>query len=143
MTSFTPVSSLIGGVLIGLSATLLLVLNGRVAGICGILSAALKPRAGDFAWRALFLLGLVVGGGLLAVLRPDAITSIPGQPMAVVVVAGLLVGFGTSLGNGCTSGHGVCGISRWSQRSIVATAVFMATGAATVFVMRHVIGSGS
>jgi uncharacterized membrane protein YedE/YeeE len=139
--SFTPVSSTIGGVLIGLSATALLMLNGRLSAISGILSGVVVPKRGEFLWRLVFLLGLVVGGAIIVAVHPTSIA--PGASMAVAIAAGLLVGFGTRLGSGCTSGHGVCGISRLSTRSIVATMIFMATGALTVFVARHVLGGAA
>ncbi|MCP3101139.1 YeeE/YedE family protein [Myxococcus sp. K15C18031901] len=131
---------LLGGVLIGVAASLLLLFNGRVAGISGILGGLLAPAPGEAGWRGAFLLGLAGGGVLLALVRPHAFGApvVPG--LGVAVVAGLLVGFGTRLGNGCTSGHGVCGLARGAGRSLVATLVFMATGALTVFVARHVVG---
>lgn len=135
--------ALAGGVVIGVAAAGLLVLNGRIAGVSGILGGLLPPRRLDAAWRALFVAGLVVGGLCLHVLTPDPFHGLAGTPPAVLVAAGLLVGFGASLGHGCTSGHGVCGVSRLSPRSIVATITFMAAGAATVFVVRHILGSGS
>ena len=140
-TPFTPLEGLLGGALIGLASALLLLTDGRVAGISGILSRALVPERGDFAWRAAFLLGLPLGA--LAVIRATgdahgfAIT--PHWP--VLAAGGLLVGFGSALGSGCTSGHGVCGIARGSRRSIAATCTFMATGVATVLVVRHVLGA--
>ncbi len=143
MTSFTPLTSAIGGALIGVSATMMLMLNGRVAGIVSIFGGVVHPTKGDFLWRLLFVAGLVIGGAMLVALRPSAVTAIPGTSMLVTIVAGLLVGFGSRLGAGCTSGHGVCGISRWSKRSIAATTIFMATAAATVFVVRHVLGGAS
>jgi uncharacterized membrane protein YedE/YeeE len=138
--AFTPVSSLLGGALIGLSASFMLVLNGRVAGISGILGGALKPAPGDVAWRMWFLGGLLLGAITLAVARPEAVAgAATGVPVPLVVVAGLLVGVGTQLGSGCTSGHGVCGISRGSPRSLVATLTFMVTGAVAAFVVQHVL----
>lgn len=138
-SSFLP--ALLGGALIGLSASLLLVANGRVAGISGVVGSLLAPVRGDIAWRVLFLVGLLTGGLALALLRPSSFpppSSLTSGGVALLVVAGLLVGFGTRLGNGCTSGHGVCGISRGATRSIAATLTFMATGALTVFLARHV-----
>ncbi|MFY0567931.1 YeeE/YedE family protein [Archangium lansingense] len=132
---------LLGGALIGMSASLLLLANGRVAGISGVVGALLAPVRGDIAWRVLFFGGLLSGGLLLARLRPESFAapaSLSAGGVVPLVVAGLLVGFGSRLGNGCTSGHGVCGISRGSVRSIVATLTFMATGALTVFLVRHV-----
>ena len=139
--SFTPVSSLIGGLLIGLSAAALLLGQGRIAGITGIVDGALRPRAGELGWRLSFLAGLVGAGLVLVRLWPRAFpTSLSASPW-LLVVAGLLVGFGTRLGNGCTSGHGVCGIGRTSKRSLVATMSFMAAGMATVFVLHHLVGA--
>ncbi|WP_257455662.1 YeeE/YedE family protein [Archangium lipolyticum] len=132
---------LLGGALIGLSASLLLLANGRVAGISGVVGSLLAPVRGDIAWRVLFFGGLVTGGLLLAWLRPASFAapvSLSAGGVALLVAAGLLVGFGSRLGNGCTSGHGVCGISRGSARSIAATLTFMATGILTVFLARHV-----
>ncbi|AEI61979.1 YeeE/YedE family protein [Corallococcus macrosporus] len=133
---------LLGGALIGLSASLLLLANGRVAGISGVVGSLLAPVRGDIAWRVLFFAGLLAGGLLLSWLRPSAFP-VPSSPSAggvwLLVGAGLLVGVGSRLGNGCTSGHGVCGISRGSARSIAATLTFMATGVLTVFVVRHVL----
>lgn len=133
---------LLGGALIGLSASLLLLANGRVAGISGVVGSLLAPVRGDIAWRGLFFAGLFTGGLLLAWLRPGAFAApaaLNTGGVALLVVAGLLVGFGSRLGNGCTSGHGVCGISRGSARSLAATLTFMATGVLTVFLARHVL----
>lgn len=129
--------ALAGGVLIGLSATLLLWLNGRVAGVSGILGGALFPKAGDLAWRAMFLAGLIAAAGLYMAFVPGAPLPRADFPRAGLLVAGLLVGFGTSMGNGCTSGHGVCGLGRLSLRSLVAVVTFMATAIATTFLVRH------
>ena len=139
MANFTPVSAAIGGALIGLAATLLMLFNGRVAGISGILAACLDLRGRDRSWSAAFILGLVLAP-LTAALVGFPMPS-PQMPdsWAVVTVAGLLVGFGTRLGGGCTSGHGVCGISRLSVRSIAATVIFMAAAALTVAIVRHAI----
>jgi hypothetical protein len=137
---FTPFASLIGGALIGLSASLLLLGHGRIAGISGVLGGALGARDGDLVWRLLFLGGLLGGGLAIALVKPAAFPTTLEVPAPVLVVAGLCVGFGTQLGTGCTSGHGVCGLGRLSKRSLVATLIFMATGAATVFVSRHLIG---
>ncbi len=132
------VYALAGGVMIGLAAAWLLLVNGRIAGISGILGGALKPKANDFGWRLAFLIGLLAGGGLIFVMpqRFD-MKELPSLPF--VAIAGLLVGFGTRLGSGCTSGHGVCGIGRGSPRSIAATMTFMLTGGLTVFVVRHLL----
>jgi uncharacterized membrane protein YedE/YeeE len=129
--------ALAGGVLIGLSATLLLWLNGRVAGVSGILNGVVFPKPGDVSWRAMFLLGLVGAAGLYMALVPGAPLPRADFPRAGLLVAGVLVGFGTRMGNGCTSGHGVCGIGRLSIRSLAAVLVFMATAVATTFVARH------
>jgi uncharacterized membrane protein YedE/YeeE len=140
--SFTPLASLAGGALIGVSASLMLLLDGRVAGISGILGGAVRPGRGDTGWRVAFLAGLVAGAIALALLHPAAITaSDTGVALPIVVGAGLLVGVGTQLGSGCTSGHGVCGISRLSVRSMVATLTFMVTGAVAAFVVQHVVRS--
>lgn len=135
---FTPWASLAGGVLIGLAAALLVLFNGRIAGISGILGGLLRPRAGDVGWRAAFVLGLVAAPvlwRLFAELPPLRLEA----GYVLLAAAGLLVGVGTRCGSGCTSGHGVCGLSRLSPRSLVATLTFMATGFATVYVMRHLV----
>lgn len=139
MTNFTPFTSLLGGVLIGASASLLLLFTGRTAGISGIVGGLVRPKSGDTAWRALFVLGLLVGGGLLLAFRPSSFGSAP-VPLPFVILAGLLVGFGTRLGSGCTSGHGVCGVSRFARRSLAATGTFMITGAVATFVVRQLFG---
>lgn len=137
---FTPWASLAGGVLIGLAAALFVLMNGRIAGISGVLGGLLNPRAGDIAWRLAFVAGILVAPTVyaLATTLPES-TIDAGYP--ALVAAGLLVGVGTRYGSGCTSGHGVCGLSRLSPRSRVATASFMAAGFATVFVIRHLIGA--
>ncbi|TVR64544.1 MAG: YeeE/YedE family protein [Candidatus Competibacteraceae bacterium] len=138
-TAFTPWSALAGGVLIGLAAALLVLLNGRIAGISGIVGGLLTPKPGDIGWRLAFVAGLVLAPVLwLAVAALPPIQIEAGYPL--LIVAGLVVGFSTRYGTGCTSGHGVCGISRLSPRSIVATLAFMTAGFITVFVMRHLIG---
>ena len=140
MTEFTPLSALIGGALIGLSAMLLMLFTGRIAGISGIFGGLLAAGAHDRGWRLAFLAGLIAAPFLGALAHyPPAAPLMPGS-WIVVAAAGLLVGFGARMGGGCTSGHGVCGIARLSPRSLVATAVFMACGLATVFVSRHVLG---
>ena len=140
MSNFTPVSAAIGGALIGLSAVLLMRLNGRVAGITGILGGLFEPDGKDRAWRVTFILGLIAAP-LSAALLGSAVPApqMPGN-LGIVAVAGLLVGFGTRLGNGCTSGHGVCGIARLSPRSLVATGTFMLAAIVVVALTRHVIG---
>lgn len=131
--------SLFGGILIGLSASLLLAMNGNIAGISGIVAGFLQRPWGAGAWRSWFLGGFLVMGLLLATFAAPGFGESP-VPDVLVVLAGLLVGFGTRLGGGCTSGHGVCGVSRLSARSVVATAVFVAAGMLTVYVIRHVLG---
>lgn len=130
---------LFGGILIGLSATLLLALNGRIAGISGMVNGAITFAAAE-VWRWLFLIG-IIGGGLVYEygLAPQPTPTYPFAPITMIV-AGLLVGFGTRMGNGCTSGHGVCGLGRLSVRSLVAVITFMATGIATVFITQHLLG---
>jgi uncharacterized protein len=139
-TQFTPGLGFLGGALIGAAAALLWLLNGRIAGISGILARALAPVPRDFAWRIAFLSGLPLGATLVTLAAGDLHGFAITPRMPLLVAAGLLVGFGTALGNGCTSGHGVCGISRGSRRSIAATGVFIATGMLTVFVLRHGLG---
>lgn len=135
MQDFTPGSALAGGALIGLAASLLLVANGRVAGISGIVFGLVVRRPGDVSWRALFLAGLLVAGLVAAWVGPGQISESP-RGLVTLGVAGILVGVGTRLGEGCTSGHGVCGVSRLSARSFVATATFVLAGAITVLVAR-------
>ena len=140
MTEFTPVSALTGGLLIGGSAAIFLVFTGRIAGISGILGGLLQPAGSDLGWRFAFLAGLVLAP-LIYMLAGGAPPRVEiNSSMATLVLAGLLVGVGTRLGAGCTSGHGVCGIGRGSPRSIAATAIFMATAVLTVFVTRHLMG---
>jgi uncharacterized membrane protein YedE/YeeE len=137
--AFTPWSALAGGVLVGIAAAMLALLNGRIAGISGVVGGLLRPAKGDVAWRAAFVLGLIAAPAVYmlaaALPRPEIDASWGG-----LVVAGVLVGVGTRYGSGCTSGHGVCGLSRGSLRSLVATMVFMACGGLTVFVVRHLLG---
>jgi uncharacterized membrane protein YedE/YeeE len=140
MNDFTPVSALVGGALIGLAASLLLLTHGKVAGISGIYGGILRRGTSDHSFRLAFVAGLLVAGLAVRLLFPGAFHTTSSATLPVALVAGLLVGFGTQLGNGCTSGHGVCGISRLSVRSLVATVTFMAAGIGTVFVVRHVIG---
>ena len=137
-THFTPWAALAGGVLLGLASALLVLLNGRILGISGIVGGLLRPRAGDMGWRLAFVLGMLVAPGLYWLVVG------PTQPRidanwGMVVIAGLLVGVGTRYGSGCTSGHGVCGLSRMSPRSLVATLAFMGAGFVTVFLIRHAL----
>jgi uncharacterized membrane protein YedE/YeeE len=133
---FTPGLSLIGGVLIGIASALFALGNGRIAGISGILGGLLRPTQGDVYWRIAFLLGLVAAPALAYLFMPHAEPTIDADT-GTLLAAGLLVGIGTRYGGGCTSGHGVCGLSRLSPRSLVATLAFMGAGVASVFVMRH------
>jgi uncharacterized membrane protein YedE/YeeE len=139
VTEFTPGSGAVGGAMIGLAAGMLLLGNGRVAGISGIVGRVLRPGPGEQrGWRAAFLLGLPLGAMLVSLaMGPLAVESATSP--VLLVIAGLLVGFGTRLGNGCTSGHGVCGVARGSRRSIAATVTFMSVAALVVFFMRHVV----
>ena len=145
MEHFTPLSALIGGLLIGLSATLLWVVNGRTAGISNVAGGIYPVRDGDVLWRVLFLVGLPVGGWIGYAIGPSILAEVPATLPSIelstlwLVVAGLMVGVGTRVGRGCTSGHGVCGLSRFSIRSVVAVGTFMATAMITVFVVRHVL----
>jgi uncharacterized membrane protein YedE/YeeE len=140
MTDFTPVSATIGGALIGLSAVLLMLLTGRIAGISGIISGAAFGGGGEKLWRIFFGIGLVGAPGLYFLLARPAISVDINVGPTSVILGGLLVGFGTRLGSGCTSGHGVCGLSRLSPRSMLAVVVFMLSGMFTVAVVRHLIG---
>jgi len=150
MTHFTPIPALAGGMLIGASASLLWIVNRRVAGISGIVAGLLprgssrsdrRERSPEISWRALFVVGLLSGGLLVELLHPSSFGPTP-VPASLAIVAGLLVGFGTRLGGGCTSGHGVCGLSHLSVRSLWATLTFMATGVVAAIVVQHVLGGG-
>jgi uncharacterized protein len=140
MANFTPISAAIGGALIGLSAVLLMLLNGRIAGVTGVFAGLIDPTGTDRAWRATFIAGLIVAP--LSAALVGFTLPMPQMPTSLIVVAagGLLVGFGTRLSNGCTSGHGVCGIARLSPRSITATAIFMAAAIVVVALTLHVFG---
>lgn len=140
-THFTPWASLSGGLLLGVAAALFILLNGRVLGISGILGGLLPPKSGDTFWRIAFLLGMATAPVVYALLAPADMIQIPriDAGLATIVVAGLLVGLGTRYGSGCTSGHGVCGLSRLSPRSLVATLSFMAAGFIVVALVRHVL----
>lgn len=138
MTEFTPLTAALGGGLIGLAAVWLMAANGRIAGISGIAGGLIGPDVSDRAWRAAFIAGLVMAPLIYAVAGPPIEIQIDAGA-GLLIAAGLLVGVGTQLGSGCTSGHGVCGISRLSARGIAATGIFMAAGAVTVFILRHLI----
>jgi uncharacterized protein len=141
MTSFAPVSGLVGGALIGLAAIVLMLTIGRIAGVCGIaLNAMTASDAAGRSWRLAFILGLPLGALLVTAvgLKDWSGLSFPAT-LPMTVIAGFIVGFGSIVGSGCTSGHGICGLARFSMRSVVATATFMATGVATVFIIRHVV----
>ncbi len=142
IVNFTPIPAFIGGALIGLSAALLLWMQGRIAGISGIAGGIIYPEKGDMDWRIVFVIGLVLGGFIYqwigvgaGVAHIEAVVSTP-----MLIIAGLLVGVGTTIGTGCTSGHGICGLARRSPRSLVATLTFMVTALVTVFIVRHVAG---
>lgn len=141
MQPLPPLTAIAGGLLIGSAAALFLILTGRIAGVSGMASAATRMSSGNMprSQAAAFLLGLPIGTALVAtfVRRPDVVVT---SSVSVLIIAGLLVGFGTRLGNGCTSGHGVCGVARLSPRSLAATATFMVSAAATVFIARHAVG---
>lgn len=137
--SFTPGSALLGGVLVGLAATLLWVINGRTAGVSGIVGGALRPIPGELGWQAAFLGGLLLAGAVGVALSPHSF-GVPGLSLGALALSGTLVGLGTRLGGGCTSGHGVCGLSRGAPRSLVATLTFMLTAAVVVAVVRHLAG---
>jgi uncharacterized membrane protein YedE/YeeE len=141
-TPFTPLPSLIGGMLIGLATGLALLLNGKIAGISGVVGRILRPAPGDASWRVTFLVGMVAGGAATFALYPPAAAFQSYGSPGLMAVAGLLVGFGARFGGGCTSGHGVCGISRGSSRGIMGTLVFMAVAFVTVYVIHHVGGRG-
>lgn len=137
---FTPIASLAGGIIIGLAAAAFVLVNGRIAGISGILGGLLRPRAGDIAWRTAFVGGLIAAP-ILYRLFAELPESRIDAGMPLLIIAGVLTGLGTRYGSGCTSGHGVCGLSRLSPRSLIATLVFMGMGFAAVFVMRHLLGA--
>ena len=138
-TTFTPLNAVIGGALIGLAATLLFAACGRIAGISGLLNRVIEER-NERGWRLLFLLGLLAGAGLWFTLGNPPLTARTDFSLPWLLLAGLLVGIGTRLGNGCTSGHGICGLARLSKRSLAAVLTFMGSGVATVYVLRHVLG---
>jgi uncharacterized protein len=143
MSHFTPYSAFAGGILIGVAATLLLWLNGRIAGVSGITGQMLARPHADNLWRLLFVVGLIAGAALYAAFNPAAVIGRPGASLTLTIVAGFLVGFGTAQASGCTSGHGVCGLARLSLRSLAATLTFLACGMATVYVIRHLLESAT
>ena len=126
----------LGGIIIGVAVSLMLLFNGRVTGLSGILNGALMPNKGDTLWRFLFVIGLFTGGIILKIIKPDVFSGFLVTETSTTVIAGLLVGFGTVMGSGCTSGHGVCGISRLSLRSIIATVIFILAGVVAVYVFK-------
>lgn len=141
MTEFTPIASLLGGGLIGLSAVLLMLFQGRIAGVSGILGRLLPPwgQGGHLGWRAAFVVGIILSPLAYSAVTGQIIEHVVSSDKLVMIVAGLCVGVGTGIGSGCTSGHGVCGISRLSIRSVVATITFMFFGIATVYIIRHIV----
>jgi uncharacterized membrane protein YedE/YeeE len=144
ITGFTPVSAAIGGALIGLAAVLLMALNGRIAGVSGIVAGILAPLRGegraDLSWRIAFVAGLIAAPLIASGVRGEFVSVSMPHPLWMMALGGLFVGYGTRLGSGCTSGHGVCGVARLSKRSFVATGMFMATAIATVFVIHQLAG---
>lgn len=142
MSDFTPIESLAGGILIGVSALILMAAFGQIAGISGIVGRLLPPwkASNDLYWRVAFIAGLVFSSLILEFFTHISVVQTVSENKVVMISAGLIVGVGTGIGNGCTSGHGVCGISRLSPRSIIATIVFMSFGIMTVFVIRHILG---
>lgn len=137
--NFTPWHSLLGGILIGIATALLLLINGKIAGISGVLGGLLSLRSGDTQWRILFLLGMLLAPFIYRLFQQPLIINISTNWLTLII-AGLLVGFGTRYSGGCTSGHGICGISRLSIRSLVATLIFIFSGILTVYITRHIIG---
>ncbi|MCZ4292501.1 YeeE/YedE family protein [Vibrio sinaloensis] len=138
MLEVVPWHSLFGGMLLGVSATLLMLFNGKVAGISGVINGLISPRSGEFSWRLLFFTGMVLGGLLSVALLGVEVPVTEGISLSLLISAGLLVGLGTRMANGCTSGHGICGIGRLSKRSIIATCVFMLVAGVTVYFRLHV-----
>ncbi|WP_127074097.1 YeeE/YedE family protein [Pelagibacterium lentulum] len=140
MTEFTPFTALLGGALIGASAVLLMAFHGRIAGMTGIIAGLVPPFSQDWAWRAAFILGAIAAPALIVSATGPTIPFDSQVPTLWLIIGGLIVGIGVYFGSGCTSGHGVCGLARFSPRSLAATLVFMASTAATVFVVRHILG---
>jgi len=140
MENFTPLSATAGGALIGVSVTLLLLFNGRIGGISGIMNGALFAHKGDRSWRLVFLCGLILGAVIFRLLFPDFNSPRQNYPVLLLALGGFLIGFGTRMSGGCTSGHGICGLAMLSIRSLIATPIFMATGMITVYIIRHGLG---
>ena len=138
-TEFTPWMSLMGGILIGMAAVLLMSIQGRIAGMTGILTGIIPPLASDWSWRAAFLIGAIIAPAVFIAAGGNVEFAVPPSTIALIV-GGLIVGVGVYFGSGCTSGHGVCGMARFSPRSVAATAVFMVAAFVTVFVTRHILG---
>lgn len=136
MENFTPVSALLGGALIGLSVTILLIYNGRMAGISGIMNGVFNSPKAEMQWGILFLAGLILGALLFKIFSPGSVFIREDYPIGLLAGGGFLVGFGTRMGSGCTSGHGICGIANLSKRSIIATLTFMTSGLVTVYILR-------
>ncbi|MGE0528078.1 MAG: YeeE/YedE family protein [Bdellovibrionales bacterium] len=134
------IAPLIGGALIGIAVTVMLLFNGRVTGISGIVSGLFSPSKRDFSWRSAFIVGMLAGGVALRLISPNALENTSGRTLGAIALAGILVGFGTVMGGGCTSGHGVCGVSRFSIRSLIATATFIFFGFASVMLMKMING---
>jgi len=142
LENFTPIPAFTGGLLIGLSAAIMLLFNGRITGISGIMDGiVINSKSGDRSWRVCFLLGLVLGGFIFKLFMPDSFIPREGFSLVLLITGGFIVGIGTRMGSGCTSGHGICGIARFSRRSILATVVFMFTGGVTVYIIRHLMAS--
>ena len=140
LENFTPISALLGGALIGLSVSLLLLFNGRMAGISGIMNGLFSAPKKQGIWRGLFLAGLIIGAVIFQLLTNDSLQLRQGYPILLIILGGFLVGVGTRMGSGCTSGHGICGIANFSMRSITATITFMLSGMVTVFILKHILG---
>jgi uncharacterized membrane protein YedE/YeeE len=143
MANFTPVSALVGGLLIGFSALILLLFNGRILGVTGITGGILQPQRKDLLWRVLFLGSVAIAPVLYSLVTAKPVLVEVTGSLPTLILGGFLVGFGACVGSGCTSGHGICGLGRLSKRSLVVTVTFMATSIVTVYVMRHMIGSAS
>lgn len=140
MENFSPYSGLIGGILIGIASTLLLLANGRIAGISGIVGGLLTPQRGEAGWQAMFVVGLLIGAFAYMLVQGEPLTVTIKTSWPMMAIAGFLVGVGTRMGGGCTSGHGVCGVARLSRRSMIATVIFVASAIVTVFITRHLGG---